>query len=222
MFADAYALAQHFARPLVISTRRLNGAVESNVATWVLLNADGWFLTAGHVFGVWRDFELHLSEVTRYRAAEAAIAADPALEGDARRAAVERLAATVDLAWIENCSAWWGTDGLAFRDVSVIGELDLALGRRGGVRAAHGPGDLAVQARRRRGDHAAGAGARGDGHEVNPVPIVAFLEYLLAGQKRLLPGDAAQGVQLCGVELTKELAGFERDHSCTLRESMAR
>ena len=129
MFADAYALAQHFARPLVISTRRLNGVVESSVATWVLLNADGWFLTAGHVFGLWRDFELHLPEVSRYRAAEAAIAADPALEGDERRAAVERLAATVDLAWIENCSAWWGTDGLTFRDVSVIGELDLALGR---------------------------------------------------------------------------------------------
>ena len=33
------------------------------------------------------------------------------------------------MAWIENCSAWWGTDGLSFRDVSVLGDLDLALGR---------------------------------------------------------------------------------------------
>ena len=72
---------------------------------------------------------MHLPEVTRYRVAEAAIGADPALEGDARGAALKALAATVDLSRFENCSAWWGTDGLTFRDVSVIGDLDLALGR---------------------------------------------------------------------------------------------
>jgi hypothetical protein len=106
MFVDAYALAEHFTRPLVISTRRLSGAVESAVATWVLLNADGWFLTAGHVFDVWRGFELHLPEVRAHRAAEAAIAADRSLDADGRQAALERLAGTADPTWIENCSAW--------------------------------------------------------------------------------------------------------------------
>jgi hypothetical protein len=129
MFVDAYALAERFTRPLVISTRRLNGEVGSAVATWILLNADGWFLTAGHVFDLWRDFELHLPEVRTYRAAHAAITADPSLDAEQRRAALERLAGTVDLAWIENCSTWWGNDGLSSRDVSVIGNLDLALGR---------------------------------------------------------------------------------------------
>jgi hypothetical protein len=129
VFVDAFALAEHFTRPLVISTRRLNGEVESAVATWILLNADGWFLTAGHVFDLWRGFESHLPEVRTYRAAEAAIAADRSLDADQKRRALERLAGTADMAWIENCSAWWGTDGLSFRDVSVIGDLDLALGR---------------------------------------------------------------------------------------------
>lgn len=129
MFVDAFALAKHFTRPIVISTRRLDGRVESAVATYVLLNAEGWFLTAGHVFGPWRDFEMHLPEVQGYRAAGAAIAADPSLDADRRQGDLARLAATVDLAWIENCSAWWGIDGLSFRDVSVIGDLDLAIGR---------------------------------------------------------------------------------------------
>ena len=129
MFVDAFALAEHFTRPIVISTRRLNGKVESAVATYVLLNADGWFLTAGHVFDLWRGFELHLTEVRNYRAAEDAITADPSLNADQRRRAFKRLAGTADMAWIENCSAWWGTDGLSFRDVSILGELDVALGR---------------------------------------------------------------------------------------------
>ena len=129
MFVDAFALARHFTRPIVISTRRLNGVVESAVATYVLLNAEGWFLTAGHVFDLWRGFEAHLPEVLRYRAAEATIVADPALDADARQGALARLAATADMAWIENCSAWWGLDGLSFRDVSIIGDLDLAVGR---------------------------------------------------------------------------------------------
>jgi hypothetical protein len=129
VFVDAFALASHFTRPLVISTRRLNGTVESAVATYVLLNADGWFLTAGHVFSLWRDFELHVADVSAHRAAEAAIRGDPSLDADQRQRALERQARTVDPAWIENCSAWWGTDGLTFRDVSVLGDLDLALGR---------------------------------------------------------------------------------------------
>ena len=129
MFVDAFALAEHFTRPIVISTRRLDGKVESAVATYVLLNADGWFLTAGHVFDLWRGFELHLPEVRNYRAAEDAITADPSLNADQRRRALKRLAGTADMAWIENCSAWWGTDGLSFRDVSILGELDVALGR---------------------------------------------------------------------------------------------
>jgi hypothetical protein len=129
VFVDAFSLAEHFTRPIVISTRRLNGKVESAVATYVLLNADGWFLTAGHVFDLWRGFELHLPEVRNYRAAQDATTADPSLNADQRRRALKRLAGTADMAWIENCSAWWGTDGLSFRDVSVLGELDVALGR---------------------------------------------------------------------------------------------
>ena len=68
MFVDAFALAEHFTRPIVISTRRLNGKVESAVATYVLLNADGWFLTAGHVFEE-RDVVRHAGRSTSLRAA---------------------------------------------------------------------------------------------------------------------------------------------------------
>ena len=129
MFVDAFALARHFTHPVVISTRRLDGRDESAVATYVLLNAEGWFLTAGHVFDLWRGFEARLPDVLRYRAAEAAITADRSLDADGQQSALARLAETADMAWIENCSAWWGMDGLTFRDVSVIGDLDLAIGR---------------------------------------------------------------------------------------------
>ena len=49
MFATAVQLAQGFTRPLIVSTRMANGTVTSGCAAFVIVNDDGWMVTAGHV-----------------------------------------------------------------------------------------------------------------------------------------------------------------------------
>src|SRR2546428_13109689 len=49
MFARAVQLAQGFTRPLIVSTPLANGTVTSGCAAFVILNDEGWMVTAGHV-----------------------------------------------------------------------------------------------------------------------------------------------------------------------------
>ncbi len=49
MFARAVQVAQAFTRPLIVSKRLANGTVTSGCAAFVIVNDDGWMVTAGHV-----------------------------------------------------------------------------------------------------------------------------------------------------------------------------
>jgi hypothetical protein len=51
MFKDAYAKARGYTRPVVISTRTISGKCRSEAATYVVLNREGWIVTAYHVLG---------------------------------------------------------------------------------------------------------------------------------------------------------------------------
>ncbi len=101
MFATAVQLAQGFTRPLIVSTRLANGTVTSGCAAFVIVNEDGWMVTAGHV----------MSELAAYQQQSAAPsdAADPAR--------------------ITNVSYWWGKDGVTVAELTVDGLADLAVGR---------------------------------------------------------------------------------------------
>lgn len=49
MFADAYDVARGYTRPVVLSHRDLEGKCGSAIGACVVLNADGWCLTAAHI-----------------------------------------------------------------------------------------------------------------------------------------------------------------------------
>ena len=49
MFQKAYQIASNFTQPLIIHTRLKNGLVESGLASFVVVNKEGWILTCAHV-----------------------------------------------------------------------------------------------------------------------------------------------------------------------------
>lgn len=67
MFAKAYALARCFTQPVIISTRLYDQTVECTGGAFVVLNDEGWIITAAHLFDSFLAFRQHTNELRAYR-----------------------------------------------------------------------------------------------------------------------------------------------------------
>src|SRR5438445_172453 len=123
MFASAVSEAAKFTRAALISTRLHSGRVETGCGSYILLNADGWVLTAGHALQALLKFDEDNPKYQAYVAARAAIEADHTLPKGKKQKKIRALG--FDPNWISNVSYLWGpnvTAGL----YHVDGLADLA------------------------------------------------------------------------------------------------
>ena len=128
MFVRAFRLASAFTRPVVISTRAVDGTCRGVVAACTLVNRDGWVLTAAHILGLVRRLE---DEAARYRAWRAEVRdleRATASFDSARKRKLRHLERPAPGS-ARDCSVWWGADGAVLRDVRLMPASDLALGR---------------------------------------------------------------------------------------------
>jgi len=127
MFASGVGVAAAFTRPVLISTRRQSGKIETDCGSYVLVNSQGWILTAAHVAGAQVKCNEDKGKYDAYCAARAAIESDTSLTKGYRKQRLNAL--EVDPDWITNVSYWWGSsttvasglwhlDGLA--DLGVV------------------------------------------------------------------------------------------------------
>jgi hypothetical protein len=49
MFHTALAIAEQYTQPVIISRRAVNGKCSSSIGSYVVINAEGWIVTAGHI-----------------------------------------------------------------------------------------------------------------------------------------------------------------------------
>ena len=126
MFQAAYAKARGFTRPVVTCVRTVGDNCKGVVATYVVLNRDGWVLTAAHV--VEGCLALIAAEnATRDRLAEIdAVKADQALSAKARATRLRALSPP-KATDVKNYSSWWSGSNLV--DIRFIPGVDLAIGR---------------------------------------------------------------------------------------------
>ena len=124
MFAAACEKAAGFTRPLIISTRTADGTVSSGCGAFVVLNKDGWFVTAGHLFD---SFVRYQEEQKREKAAgnttvvpQGQSVSFPNTGKDPKR--------------LTNHSFWWGADAARLETVYVNREIDIAVGKLNGFR----------------------------------------------------------------------------------------
>ncbi|HOZ79628.1 MAG TPA: trypsin-like peptidase domain-containing protein [Ferruginibacter sp.] len=66
MFSKAYNLAKSFTHPLVVAMRYHDKTVESGLGAFVVLNEDGWLMTAAHNFGAAFAFGQHQQELAQF------------------------------------------------------------------------------------------------------------------------------------------------------------
>jgi len=126
VFADACTKAQKFTRPLISSFKFLDGSCSAGVGTYVIINPDGWFITAGHNFEGYAAFKVHSGERGQIGAAISAVNANQSLKPKERRRQLSKFRENPK--WIEKFDIWFG-DGVRVSDVKVFPEIDLAVGR---------------------------------------------------------------------------------------------
>jgi hypothetical protein len=114
MFSTAVSLASQFTRPVVISVRRYDGSLESGIASFVVINRDGWIVTAAHVLQVGIDAPNHAAEIAAYESAKNSRA-----KGGPKR----------NPKWITIFSYWWALDGVNISNFTYSRALDLAIGK---------------------------------------------------------------------------------------------
>jgi S1-C subfamily serine protease len=127
MFANAYNEASVFTYPLIISMRFFDKTVECSLGCFVIINPEGWIVTAAHLLTPFLAFQQHSKEIAEYNKHVLAIEQDQRLWAWRKRKRIKRLKSNPK--WITNHSFWWGSDGTKVQELKVLPEADLAVGR---------------------------------------------------------------------------------------------
>jgi hypothetical protein len=128
MFQEAYRIASGFTYPLIISTRTAGGECNAGIATFIVLNEDGWIVTAGHAM---LELVAVIEAERKARDVEAQIAVveqDDSLSFKEKRKKVNSLRTPNHT--VHRASALWGDfGGSRLVEAKSLGVADLAVGR---------------------------------------------------------------------------------------------
>lgn len=127
MFATAVDIASKYTFPVIISTRLFNGTVSCGCASFIVINQDGWILTAAHVLQDLVLFQKHEKERAAYEKTHTEIRENPKLSRGQRKNQLSRLQKNNE--WITKHSFWWGWDGLQVSSFQIDTLADLAVGK---------------------------------------------------------------------------------------------
>lgn len=128
MFAAAYQSASAFTKPIIISSLRQDGSCASGVGSFVVVNDEGWILTAAHVFTEFSRLAEGKAKLTKHLATVADIENDGTVPIKLKKKRLHALGKP-DPAWVRDFSFWWATDGVTVQDVTILQSADIALAR---------------------------------------------------------------------------------------------
>lgn len=118
MFAKAVGVAQQFTWPVVSSRLFYDKSVESGMAAFVLVNDEGWIITAAHVFQPSVAYPIHQKEIAAYETRRQS----KGKSGKQQGKKVKR-----NPKWLVEHSYWWGRDGVKAVNIEASFELDIAI-----------------------------------------------------------------------------------------------
>jgi Trypsin-like peptidase domain len=125
MFAAACDLAQQFTRPVVLSFRHRNGKCSSGIGSFVVINPEGWAVTAFHIID---QIEQAAKAASLYNETEEKRSA---IQNNAKISQKDRVNLLKGLPKfgpdaITNSSDWWSWDGVKISSITAIPAVDLA------------------------------------------------------------------------------------------------
>jgi hypothetical protein len=124
LFADAYATAAPFTRPVIISQLALDGTCQASIGCFVVVNSDGWILTSVHIIELFEKLRNAKEGWLKY---ESALAAANSVEDRVERKVALRKLGHPDRSLIKDYSFWWSWNGVQIRDATGVKEADIAV-----------------------------------------------------------------------------------------------
>ena len=128
MFSKAVPIAAGFTRPVVISSRTAQGECTATIGAYVVVNREGWILTASHLLEIVRAQQDSARRHAGYQGNVVEFHRDTAADKRYRKKGVRTFHQPAG-ASVRNHSVWWGMDGVRLVEARVVPAADLALGR---------------------------------------------------------------------------------------------
>ena len=128
MFAKAIASVQEFTFPVILSQRHASGKIASGCGSFIVVNPDGWFLTAAHIVREIEKCDVERAEMEASEAQKNSILNNKNLSHKAREREVAALKRK-NKDWITNQAVQWGFPPCEISDVHVNDFADIAIGR---------------------------------------------------------------------------------------------
>lgn len=127
MFAKAYEISSIYTQPVLVSFRFFNGNIQSGLGSFVIINEEGWIITAAHIIDSLIASSQNAKEIQDYNTKIAEIDSDPKLNAKAKLKRKRILKSNPN--WITNASNWWGHDSHKINSFYILKENDIAIGK---------------------------------------------------------------------------------------------
>ncbi len=124
MFADAYEKVSKFTFPVIISYCRHGGQIECGIGAFIVINPDGWIVTAAHMLQVFSQAQKDKSEFDKYNSELEAINLDTKLNPNQKKNKKRKFMPNND--WIVKQSYWWNGWTLDSAHVNLQADLMIA------------------------------------------------------------------------------------------------
>jgi hypothetical protein len=126
MFAKANLIAKEFTRPFIISSKMYNGQCNSGIGTYVIINEDGWFVTAFHIIQQTMEYAKSINEFNDLLQKRKEVEADTTRNSSVKKGMLNKLIIPPNK--VVSYSVWLGHDRLSLENIFILPEIDLAVG----------------------------------------------------------------------------------------------
>jgi hypothetical protein len=127
MFSKALEIVEKYTLPVIYSQRLFSGEVRSGCGSFIVVNDQGWILTAAHIVTEIMAAVQHQKEIANYQNAVAKIEADPNLTAKAKRKQVRHLSSNSK--WVTHQAVIWGMAQSAIPTFHYNAFADIAVGK---------------------------------------------------------------------------------------------
>jgi hypothetical protein len=138
MFADAYEIASEYTFPVVISSVDTKDECKAGIGSFVVVNADGWAITAAHVFKQALDLQQSCAAVREHESRKSKIESDDLLSAKQKKMQLRGLRKPGAKAPKASSVLWCVQHTTVDLNVHLIPEVDLAVFKFEGLKLPKG------------------------------------------------------------------------------------